>query len=175
MEAISKQDHEDDPVSECPAVCGQCGSGDVEPGFQAPLCGRCRTRLAHRPFPVWITASSVVLLGIVTFAAMRSVDSFRAAAAFERGKQAERHKHYARAADYYQQAVDQFPDSTLALARLAVTRVRAGQGPEAARALERLSGRKMARELVAELNQAIHELEGLLMNGAKRPTEYDGG
>ena len=43
-------------------------------------------------------------------------------------------------------------------------------------ALERLSGRKMARELAAELNQAIHELEGQYIdNGSRRSTEYDGG
>lgn len=166
MEANSQQDQPDDPVSESPPVCAQCGSSEIEQGFQTPLCFCCRTFLARRPFPIWIKASSVVLLGMVIFAALRSVESVRAATAFERGKQAERHKRYAEAADYYQQAVDQFPDSTLALARLAVTRVRAEQAPEAARALQKLDGRKMTRELAAELQQALHELEGQLMDDA---------
>ena len=162
MEANSKQDQPDDLVSECPADCARCGSGEIEQGFHAPLCVRCRTLLARRPFPIWIKASTVVLLGIVAFAGVRSVESFRAATAFERGKQAEQQKEYVLAADYYEQAVEQFPDSTLALARLAVTRVRAGQAPEAARVLQQLSGRKTTRELAKEVNQAIFELEVLL-------------
>jgi hypothetical protein len=44
--------------------------------------------------------------------------------------------------------------------------VRAEQAPEAARALQKLDGRKMTRELAAELQQAIHELEGQLMDDA---------
>lgn len=162
MEANCEQAQQDDPVAERPAVCGQCGSGEIEQGFRTPLCVRCRTLLARRPFPIWIKASSVVLLGMVAFAGLRSVESIHAAAAFERGKQAERHKDYAQAAEYYQQAAEQFPDSTLALVRLAVTRVRAGQAPEAIEALDRLNGRKMPRELAAEAEQALHELEGLL-------------
>jgi hypothetical protein len=162
MEANSTQDLLGEPVAERSADCGHCGSGEIEPGFRSPLCVRCRTLLARRPFPIWIKASSVVLLAIVGFAGVHSIESIRAAAAFERGKRAERHKDYAQAAEYYQQAAEQFPDSTLALARLAITRVRAGQSPQAIQTLDRLNGRKMTRKLAAEVDRAIRELEILL-------------
>lgn len=165
MEANSTQAQQGDPALDRPAVCGRCGCGEIEEGFQAPFCVRCRTLLARRAFPIWIKASSVALLGIVIFAGICSVESFRAATAFERGQRAERNKDYAEAAEYYQQAVDRFPDSTLALARLAVTRVKAGQAPEAARVLEQLNGRKVSRELAAELNRAMTRLEGLFIEG----------
>lgn len=154
MEELPVQTYHPDTAS----VCAHCGGGEIEPGFDLPLCMSCRTLLARRPFPRWLTISCVVLLGILAIAAVRSMNSFRAGIAFERGKKAEQQRDYARAADYYQQVAERFPDSTLVLVRLAVTRFRAGQLREAGRVLERLSGRETSRELAAEVNELIRSI-----------------
>ena len=157
----------EDQATEAPLNCTQCGGGEIEPGFRLPLCGRCRTLLARRPFPPWLRISCLFLLAIMVFAGVRSINSFRAGIAFERGKQAERQRDYAAAAECYQRVVDRFPDSTLALARLAIARYRAKQLPEAAQALNRLSGRKTSRELASEVNEVIQSLKELAAENSR--------
>jgi Tetratricopeptide repeat len=154
--------------SDSPAACANCGDAAVEPGYELPLCSRCRTLLARRPFPVWIKISCVVLFGVLLVAGARSVPALRAGVAFERGREAEKRGDFAHAADYYAEVVDRFPESTEALARLAVTRFRAGQLPEAARVLDRLGGRKTSRKVAAEVNQVIQAFDALLPPNADK-------
>lgn len=157
---VSPQEKKD---SESLVICVHCGSGEVEQGYDLPLCIDCRTLLARRPFPTWIKFTCVAVLAVLAVAAARSTDSFRAGIAFERAKQAEQRGDFARAADFYGQVAERFPASTEVLARLAVARFRAGQLPEAARILDRLRGRKTSPKLAAEVNQVIQAL------AARRP------
>ena len=75
-----------------------------------------------------------------------------------RAQLGEQRGEFAPAADFYGQVVERFPESTEALARLAVARFRAGQLPEAARVLDRLRGRKTSRKTAADVNQVIQAL-----------------
>lgn len=148
----------EDQPSESPATCSHCGEREREEGFALPLCVQCRDLLSRRPFPTWIRISCAIVLVVSAFAGIRSINSFRAGIAFERGQRAEQHGQFAVAAGYYEQVVERFPDSTLALARLAITRFRAGQVAEAVSILTRLRGREVSPKLAAELEQVIQTL-----------------
>lgn len=149
----------EDQPSESSTTCPHCGVNEREHGFELPLCAQCRDLLSRRPFPTWIKVSCVIVLGVSVFAGIRSINSFRAGIAFERGQHAEQQGQFAAAADYYNQVVERFPDSTLALARLAITRFRAGQLAEAARILNQLQGRQTSPRIAAEVNQVIQTMQ----------------
>jgi tetratricopeptide (TPR) repeat protein len=149
----------EDQPSESPTICSHCGEMEREEGFALPLCAQCRDALSRYPFPAWIRISCAIVLGVSIFAGIRSINSFRAGIAFERGQRAEQHGQFAVAANYYEQVVERFPDSTLALARLAITRFHAGQVGEALGILNRLRGRETSPKLAAELDQVIRAIQ----------------
>ena len=80
---------------------------------------------------------------------------------------AEQRGRFAEAADHYEQVAERFPDSTLALGQLAITRLRAGQVTEAVPILDRLEGHKTSSEVATEVNQAIQTLK------SKRPPKIN--
>jgi thioredoxin-like negative regulator of GroEL len=80
---------------------------------------------------------------------------------------AEQRGRFAEAADHYEQVAERFPDSTLALGQLAITRLRAGQVAEAVPILDRLEGHKTSSEVATEVNQAIQTLK------SKRPPKIN--
>ena len=140
-------------------ACKNCGAAPEAGGYELSLCARCRSSLAHRPFPAWIKVSSGVALLTLLFAISILPSTFNAGIAFERGRRAESARDYSLAAAEYQRVVTRFPDSTLALARLGINRLHAGQLPEAAAAFQKLGGRKTSKELAVEVNAAIDELD----------------
>jgi Tfp pilus assembly protein PilF len=91
----------------------------------------------------------------VALAGFRSFDSIQAGIAFEQGTTAEQSGQYGLAAKHYLKVVDILPDSTVALAKLAIAEYRAGQIQEARAAVNRLVGRHVSAGLTRELNQAI--------------------
>lgn len=140
-------------------VCAHCGAVECESGYEYPLCSKCRTAAAKRPFPTWLTASALILAIVLIFAAFRSVTSFRAGIAAERAERAENQKQYSLAADYYQQVVDLYPNSTFGLTRLAITRYQAGQLDAAAEAIKKLGTRSMKKETVIELSRILDAIK----------------
>src|SRR5579875_2190719 len=93
----------EDQPSEASLTCAHCGNTEREERFELPLCAQCRDLLCRRPFPVWIKISCTIILAVCVFAGVRSVNSFRAGIAFERGRQAEQRGRFAEAADHYEQ------------------------------------------------------------------------
>jgi hypothetical protein len=106
-----------------PLPCQLCGKV-AEPGHAAQLCSDCRTTLSKRPFPLWIKLV-IILVGLVfLYALAKAPASFVASIAFERGQRAEAAGNFGTAATEYAKAVEQFPESTSAVARLGIMQYR---------------------------------------------------
>jgi hypothetical protein len=136
-------------------MCSQCGWIPAEEGYAMLLCGRCRELLAKRPFPQWIKLSCLSLAILLAVAAARSVGAFEGGIAYQRGQRAEKKGDFPLAAEHYAQVVKRFPDSTLPLARLTITRILAGQFEEAEVPLTRLGGRQMPKKLADEVERIV--------------------
>src|SRR5215813_14649295 len=95
--------------------CASCGS-DAEVGRSTPLCASCRSTLAARPFPRWLTVSAIVLVLPLAVAILRFPTALAASIAFERGHRAETAGAFDTAILQYSKVVDRFPTSTLAVA-----------------------------------------------------------
>src|SRR5579862_8469846 len=80
-----------------PNACKGCGTPAVEPGYQIPICARCRTGLAARPVPAWIVGTGVLILIVMFVSLARFPAAYSAAVAFERGRKAEKAGNYSRA------------------------------------------------------------------------------
>ena len=109
-----------------PNACAACGR-PPEDGRRTPLCVSCRSQLAARPFPRWIKAAGVLLVGPFLFAAAHFPAALSAFVAFERGERAEAAGAFGVAVVEYTKVVQQFPNSTLALARKGISAFHAGQ------------------------------------------------
>jgi tetratricopeptide (TPR) repeat protein len=95
----------------------------------------------------------------VICALVRVPTSISGASAFERGQRDEALHKYHEAAAEYRRALNAFPDATLPLARLAIVEYKDGDYDNAAQTLHQLAGRKSDKELCAEVNSVIHEME----------------
>ncbi len=102
-------------------ACKKCGSPAVEPGYALPLCGACRTELAHRPIPARMKVFFVLIAAVLFFALLSFPKSLTAAIHLERGARAEASKHYLTALREYQAAAKSYGGSTAVLTRLFVT------------------------------------------------------
>lgn len=111
-------------------VCRVCG-GVPERGYNLALCAGCRTMLANRPFPRWIRLTIFIVLAAFAVAMFQSPRTLRAGIAFERGQTYESIGSYEAAVHEYRIVTEAFPDSTLVLARLAITLRKAGHTDEA--------------------------------------------
>ncbi len=139
------------PPVEGPPVCQRCGAAP-EPGYPLSLCAPCRTALAHRPVPAGIKAAAVAVLLLLAFALTRIPKSVEAAVAFEKGRRAEEARRYAEAAADYRSVTAAFPQSVLAQARLFVAQYRAHDAEGARETFQHLAGRKVKKEIAAEVN-----------------------
>jgi hypothetical protein len=92
-------------------------------------------------------------------ALVRVPTSISGASAFERGQRDEALHKYHEAAAEYRRALNAFPNGTLPLARLGIVEYRDGDHNNAAQTLHHLAGRKADKELCAEVNGIIHEME----------------
>lgn len=146
-------------LSPSSSACRQCGTGEVEPGYAMQLCAPCRSALAGRSFPWWIKLSAVVIVGLLAAAILDLPSSLRAGVAFERGRRAEAASNYAAAIDEYQQVFKLFPDSNVVAARLAIACYLGRRPQEAAPAMRILSGRKLPKAMVDEINWAIKKMQ----------------
>jgi hypothetical protein len=143
-----------------PNTCGSCRQPHVERGYRSPLCSTCRTALARRPVPPWITGTGVLIAIMLAVALVKFPASLGAGLAYERGQRAERARDYARAVSEYERVVRRFPDSTEATARLGVAHFRAGHLLEAAVTLDKIGGRESpSKELASEVSQVWEEIE----------------
>lgn len=124
-----------------------------------PLCSRCRDKLAARPLPAWTIVSSLFLAIVMVFAFARFPAALGAAVAFERGQRAEEQGNYEIAKQQYALVVAQYPGSTEALARLAISQCETMDLVGAVATLQKLEGREASVELIDEVNQAISEVE----------------
>ena len=141
-----------------PLNCQLC-ERPAEPGYSAQLCSICRTTLSKRPFPIWIKVA-VILIGLVfVYALAKTPRSLIASIAFERGQRAEVGGNFATAATEYAKAVERFPNSTLAIARLGIAQYRAGDRNAAAETINSLAGRKAPKGLTSEVNAVIAEMQ----------------
>src|SRR5436309_13769863 len=102
-----------------PLNCQLCEK-PAEPGYSAQLCSVCRTNLSKRPFPIWIKLTIISVGFIFLYALAKTPRSLSASIAFERGQRAEAGGNFATAASEYARAVEVFPTSTLAVARLGI-------------------------------------------------------
>jgi hypothetical protein len=142
------------PLSVESVECKACGA-ESEPGFAIPLCADCRTKLARRPIPFRIKLVAGVL-GILLLAALTRIpSSISAAVAFERGQNDEQKAQFTAAEHKYQQAVQIFPKSDLAHARLFVAAYRARDGAIARHEFEYLRGRRIDAKIVGEINALL--------------------
>ena len=138
--------------------CENCG-GKPEPGFKLALCPACRQRLARTPTPWLIKVTGTAVAAAVICALVHVPPSISGASAFERGQRDEAVHKYHEAAAEYRAALNAFPDATLPLARLGIVEYRDGDYNKAAQTLHQLAGRKADKELCAEVNSVIHEME----------------
>jgi tetratricopeptide (TPR) repeat protein len=125
------------------------------------LCGACRARLATRSLPCWVRASAGVLVIPFVFALARFPSALAAGIAFERGERAEAAGAFGLAVDEYTKVAQQFPSSTLALARKGIAAFRAGQYQVAAEAFDSISGREASADIVREVNGALDQMKKL--------------
>jgi len=138
-----------------PLNCQLCGR-PAEPGYSAQLCSICRKTLSKRPFPIWIKICVVLIAVIFVYALTQMLASLTA---FERGQKAEAAGNYETAASNYADAVERFPQSTLAIARLGIAQYRAGNRVAAIQTLNLLAGRQVPKELTTEVNAVIAEMQ----------------
>jgi Flp pilus assembly protein TadD len=141
-----------------PLKCVGC-QGTPQPGYKVALCQQCRTKFARKPVPVAIKCAGLAVTIAVAFSLIRIPSSMQGAIAFELGQRYEAQSDYKGAVAEYQKAVDAFPDSTLAIARLGIVEYRLGDFSNAARTLSKLAGRKTDAALVSEVNSVIREIE----------------
>jgi chromosome segregation ATPase len=113
--------------------------------------------LANRPFPKWIRLTVALVVVILAIALSQSPRTLLAGVAYERGSARETAGAYEAAVSEYRRVADAFPESTLVLARLAVSLKKAGRLPEARLILQRLGSRQAPKELVQEVNQTFDQ------------------
>ena len=138
--------------------CRECGRYAEQGGYAVLLCGECRRAFAFRPFPLRVLAALAALALIVGIALIRLPGVAGAGVAFERGERAERGGDFPAAAVQYRIVVRRFPDATLALVRLAVASAHTGNVRETLAVFDKLSGRTLSNDLIAELNGAEAKL-----------------
>lgn len=154
-------DCENDAMSEAgnigqSRVCKNCGA-TAEEAYALPLCDACRDKCVKLPLPGWIRAVAVGVLAVTVLAFVRFPSTLMAGVAFERGQKAESTGNFKEAALQYGLVIRQFPESTLGLARMAISSYRAGMWKEAAEAFDKLGGRETSRELATEVNAALED------------------
>ncbi len=140
-----------------PPNCQLCEQ-PAEPGYSVQLCSVCRTKLSKRPFPLWIKLAIILVAVVFVYALAKTPASLVASIAFERGQRAEADGNYGTAAKEYAKAVEKFPDSISAVARLGIAQYRAGDHDAAAQTLDSLAGRQAPKELMTEINAVIAEM-----------------
>ncbi len=141
-----------------PLACQVCNK-PAEVGYAAQLCFVCRTTLSKRPFPLWIKIA-IILVGIGFLYALAEMPAFLVASiAFERGQRAEAGGNFETAASEYAKAVEKFPGSTSAVARLGIAQYRAGNRDAAVRTLRSLAGRQAPKKLTNEINVVLAEMQ----------------
>ena len=141
------------PINACP----ECGLTPESDEYSLPLCASYRTKMAYRPYPTWIIASTIAIVLVFAWAMIKFPTALRAGIAYERGQKAEEAGNYAAAADQYCIATQQYPDSILALARLTICQCKSDDVNGADATLSKLEGRKASEELVDEVNKAVKE------------------
>jgi tetratricopeptide (TPR) repeat protein len=140
-------------------VCQNCGASPEGSGYSFKLCSNCRNTLSNRPLPILIKCCAVFILALLIGAVFTFSKSFEAGIQFERGRKAELSRDYIVAVEAYGKVVAQYPESTLALARLGVANYHAGNLYEAISAFKKIAGRKASSEIVAEVNRTLEEIE----------------
>lgn len=143
-----------------PTACGSCGQL-AEVGRSTPLCASCRSRLAARPVPRWILISAAALLVPFILAIAQFPAALAAGIAFERGHRAETTGDFSVALNEYAKVVRQFPNSTLALARMGLAAFHAGEYQVAAKAFDTIHGREASADIAREVNDAIEQMKKL--------------
>ena len=146
-------------VTPSPEGCRSCGGVPIEPHYALPLCTSCRDQLSRRPVPRTITVAASLVLLFLGFAFFEMPASLRAGVAYERAQRAEAAGNPAAAADNYAIVARQYPDSTLAVARLGLAAYRAKRYDQAADAFDKLGGREAPADLADQVNAAIGDLE----------------
>lgn len=142
-----------------PNVCAECGAPPEQGGYTLPLCPNCRTKMASLPLPGWAVTSVFAVAIVLILAFSRFSSALEAGVAFERGQRAEAAGQCQAARDQYQQVVAHYPNSTLALVRLAVTQCESMDVAGADATLQKLEGRSASEETIAELNGAVARME----------------
>lgn len=142
-----------------PALNCQLCEKPAEAGYPAQLCSACRTKLSKRPLPLWIKLAIILVALVFVYALAKTPASLVASIAFERGQRAEADGNYATAAKEYAKAVDKFPDSTSAVARLGIAQYRAGDHDAAVQTLRSIAGRQAPKELTTEINAVVAEMQ----------------
>ncbi len=98
-----------------PTVCRNCGfdsgSAPLETLVGLPVCGPCTQFFRHRPYPAWVKAAAVGLLGLVVFALLFNARFFRAHREMKAAARALAKPDMARAADLMESASKRVPES----------------------------------------------------------------
>ncbi|QUH19679.1 tetratricopeptide repeat protein [Alkaliphilus sp. B6464] len=152
-EEVMEQDYVDD------GVCKNCNSPNVEEGYNLALCRECREEFVRRPIPLWVKGFIIILISTFIAGIMRFPQTLISGIAYERGKKAETAHKYKTAMEEYEKALEQYPDSTLILAKLAVTYYHNNKIEEVINTIDIIAGRDLdEQDLVEEVNEIMDKI-----------------
>ncbi|NLK95330.1 MAG: tetratricopeptide repeat protein [Clostridiales bacterium] len=91
-------------------VCKNCGSYEVQDGYDLNLCRDCRKILAKRPIPRKILLFLLPVLLVVVISLFKFPASIESALQLKRAEIAESNKEYVTAMKYYEKLSDEYPE-----------------------------------------------------------------
>lgn len=101
-----------------PLVCRNCGSLDIEEGYELELCPRCRKLYANRPIPVLIKIASIGLVIVLMVGIIKFTSNIGYIVKFKRGQKAERELNYVTAMKNYEEVNEHYPNNDKIMTKL---------------------------------------------------------
>lgn len=99
-------------------VCRNCGSLDIEEGYDLELCPRCRKLYANRPIPVLIKIASIGLIIVLIVGMIKFTSNIEYIVKFKRGQKAERELNYVTAMKNYEEVNEHYPNNDKVMTKL---------------------------------------------------------
>ena len=115
--------------------------------------------MPKKPVPLSIKILLPVLAALLISAAFIFPSVLKAGLACERGRKAQQEGRHSTAIREYGQAISQFPDSTVIIARLAISYFHNERIDECSELLDSISGRKLPDKLCSQVNGIVEKMD----------------
>ncbi|MHB1392759.1 MAG: tetratricopeptide repeat protein [Clostridia bacterium] len=117
--------------------------------------------MSKKPVPLWIKLVLLFVMAVLVTSIIVFPSALKAVIAYERGWEAQKDGRHSTAIKEYEKVLQQFPESTSILARLAISYFYNERIDECSELLDRIAGKEVSGSLSSKVNGIVDKMDSI--------------